>query len=344
MGGSDQRRKGALAAVAAGALVVGVAAGVVVWRRRSARRASSVVTVAPVSPVERPIDVGPPAASSRRRRWTAAVRTNRAQRLLAKIAAAVIVVTAAAILPIHHPAPDQARVALSTGVVRSLPVVGTATPTAPPSEQAPHCRSTLIGTARVDRVVARTAPSMAAPPVASFTRVNPQGAVQVFDLGRWTTDRADRTWYRALLPMRPNGTRGWIQASSLELSRTDYRIVVDQRRFQLRLFRQCRRVRTLPIGLGKDSTPTPVGRFYIVSLMRPTVRHSVYGRWAYGLSAYSDAIRDWTWGGVIGIHGTNDPSSIGRAVSHGCVRMRNADMDRLVTLLPLGTPVRIEPA
>src|SRR5207245_10951806 len=84
-----------------------------------------------------------------------------------------------------------------------------------------------------------------------------------------------------------------------------------------------------PICLGKTGTPPPVGRFYLISLMNPAVPDSIYGVYAYGLSAYSNAITNWRWGGVIGLHGTNDPSSIGKRMSHGCVRMRNRDIVRL---------------
>ena len=75
--------------------------------------------------------------------------------------------------------------------------------------------------------------------------------------------------------------------------------------------------------------------------MKPPRPDSVYGTYAYGLSGFSDVIRTWWEGGVIGLHGTNDPSSIGRPESHGCIRMRNADISWLVRILPLGTPVLI---
>ena len=100
-------------------------------------------------------------------------------------------------------------------------------------------------------------------------------------------------------------------------------------------------VRTFTIGLGKESTPTPNGTFYIISLLRPPTGSSTYGPYAYGLSAFSDAITDWAGGAVIGIHGTDDPSSIGNRKSHGCIRMRNRDIEYLVPILPLGTPVEI---
>ena len=83
------------------------------------------------------------------------------------------------------------------------------------------------------------------------------------------------------------------------------------------------------------------GTFYLASLLRPPTPDSVYGTYAYGLSGYSNVIRDWRWGGLIGLHGTNDPSSVGRYTSHGCIRMFNRDIGRLVRILPLGTPITI---
>ncbi len=162
----------------------------------------------------------------------------------------------------------------------------------------------------------------------------------MFDVFGSALDGRGGLWYRVLLPMRPNGTKGYIRARDLRVFSTDYRIVVSQRRMTLKLFRGCRLVHTYPIGLGRENTPTPVGRFYVDSLLKPPAG-SAYGRWAYGLSAYSEVITDWTGGGIVGIHGTDDPSSIGRRVSHGCIRMRNADIVRLARILPLGTPVLI---
>jgi lipoprotein-anchoring transpeptidase ErfK/SrfK len=141
--------------------------------------------------------------------------------------------------------------------------------------------------------------------------------------------------------MRPNGTTGFLPASALQLSQTPYRLDVDRARFRLTLWKGCRVVGRYPIGFGKTGTPTPVGRFYVISLMKPPTPDSVYGVYAFGLSAYSDAITNWRWGGVIGLHGTNDPASIGKRMSHGCIRMLNRDIERLAKILPLGTPITI---
>jgi lipoprotein-anchoring transpeptidase ErfK/SrfK len=231
------------------------------------------------------------------------------------------------------------KIARGTGVASVSP-----TPSSPgsPVPVARACaRPTLIGTVRIPKATARVAAGPRAKTVATFARVNPQGATQVFDLDETVTGVDGKTWYRALLPMRPNGTKGFIPASALRLTQTSYRIDVNQARFKLTLWNGCRVVGRFPIGFGKIGTPTPIGRFYLISLMRPPVANTVYGPYAFGLSAYSNAITNWRWGGVIGLHGTNDPSSIGKRMSHGCVRMRNRDITRLAKMLPLGTPIRI---
>jgi lipoprotein-anchoring transpeptidase ErfK/SrfK len=201
---------------------------------------------------------------------------------------------------------------------------------------------TLIGTVGIGRVTARRAPSPWAPAIGSFDRINPQGAPQVFDLGGRAEGPTGDGWYRALLPIRPNGTWGFVPETSVRVAEVPYRIVVDRERLTLTLWEGCTVVATYPIGLGKESTPTPNGTFYITSLVRPPIPDSIYGPFAYGLSAFSDAITNWEGGGVIGIHGTNDPASIGDRRSHGCIRMRNEDIERLVPILPLGTPVAIQ--
>ena len=73
----------------------------------------------------------------------------------------------------------------------------------------------------------------------------------------------------------------------------------------------------------------------------PPTPDSIYGAYAYGLSAFSKVITTWKWGGVIGLHGTNEPSSIGHRVSHGCIRMHNRAIEYLARILPLGTPITI---
>ena len=190
-------------------------------------------------------------------------------------------------------------------------------------------------------IVARVAPRSSARAIASFPKINAQGAQQVFDLREAVTGADGTLWYRALLPLRPNGTMGFVPATSLRLTQTPYRLAVDRLRLQLTLWSGCSVIRRYPIGMGTADTPTPKGTFYLSSLMKPPTSTSVYGSYAFGLSAYSSAITDWRWGGMIGLHGTNDPASIGKRMSHGCIRMRNADIEHLARILPLGTPIEM---
>ena len=225
--------------------------------------------------------------------------------------------------------------------IPATPAGSTAPPSQPVPSVKPCARPTLIGAVATGAVTARTEPGPFATKVASFEKVNAQGAQQVFDLQEAVTGLDGATWYRALLPMRPNGTTGFVPGSALRISQTPYRLDVSQSRFRLIVWKGCRVAARFTIGLGKSGTPTPVGHFYLISLMKPPTPDSVYGAYAFGLSAYSDAIRDWRWGGVIGLHGTNDPASIGKRMSHGCIRMRNQDIERLARILPLGTPITI---
>ncbi len=204
----------------------------------------------------------------------------------------------------------------------------------------------LIGRVVVDSVEARADPSLEAPIVATFEKTNPQGAPQVFLLlSHHPRDPAGAPgdWYEALLPVRPNGTTGYVPADALLVRSSPYRLVVDRHAYTLTLWDGPRPAEIFEVGIGQGATPTPVGLFYLVSLLEPPVEGSVYGKYAYGLSAYSEAIsdEDWNGGAVIGLHGTNDPKSIGRASSNGCIRMRNRDIAKLAAVLPLGTPILI---
>jgi hypothetical protein len=212
----------------------------------------------------------------------------------------------------------------------------------PPIVPIPPCeRPTLIGRVIAPTIAARTGPDYRAPVIATFTRRNLEGARQVFDLGGLLRDHDGDVWYRALLPIRPNGTSGYVPASAVSVVQTEYRVAIDRHHLRLALWRGCSKLKVFPIGLGKESTPTPDGRYYIIALLKPPITGSIYGNYAYGLSAFSDVLTHWADGGIIGLHGTNDPSSIGDRKSHGCIRMYNWDISKLVRLLPLGTPVEI---
>ena len=173
--------------------------------------------------------------------------------------------------------------------------------------------------------------------VRSFGNPQPSGAPLVFLL-----DLRQGDWLRVFLPARPNGRTGWVRTDDTAVRGLRYRVDVLRGAHRLRLYDDDALAREFPIAVGTRDTPTPGGTFYLKELITPTNKGGFYGPYAYGLSGFSEVYQRYGSGeGVIGLHGTNDPGSIGRDVSHGCIRLRNADITYLARLLPLGTPVRI---
>jgi hypothetical protein len=151
----------------------------------------------------------------------------------------------------------------------------------------------------------------------------------------------DAEWLRIRLPGRPNGRTGWIPRDALgPLTRLTTYFEVDRRRLRATLYEGGERVWRSRVGVGAPGTPTPKGRFYIRQRLRNLGGSPPYGPWAFGTSAYS-VLSDWPGGGVVGIHGTDQPQLLPGRVSHGCVRVPNAAIRRLARLMPIGTPVRI---
>jgi hypothetical protein len=190
-------------------------------------------------------------------------------------------------------------------------------------------------------VMARSAPSRAAGAVARLSRRTPEGTAHpllVLDRAR---DGAGRVWVRARLAVLPNGTTGWVPRAALSGYRSvRTRLVVDLERLRATLLRDGRPLLRAPVGVGKPQWPTPRGRFYVRNkLVR--YRSDFYGPLAFGTSARSPVLTDWPGGGFVGIHGTNRPELIPGQVSHGCIRLRNWDIERLGRLMPVGTPITI---
>ena len=119
------------------------------------------------------------------------------------------------------------------------------------------------------------------------------------------------------------------------------RLVVSRGRLRATLFRKGRRIWSARVGIGKPGTPTPAGSFYVRERLRLGRGGGPYGSFAFGTSAYSPGLSDWPGGGVVGVHGTDKPGLIPGRVSHGCVRLRNGDINKLRRLMGLGTPVLI---
>lgn len=149
-------------------------------------------------------------------------------------------------------------------------------------------------------------------------------------------------WAEVRLPTRPNGTTGWIRTDAVKLYVVSGRIEVDLSDRRLTYYENGRKVLAAQIGVGSSHSPTPIGHFYVTDSVTLTRKGTPWGPHALGLSARSDRITSFNGGdGIIGIHGTSTPASVGGAVSLGCVRLDNEMITRLHALVPIGTPVEI---
>jgi lipoprotein-anchoring transpeptidase ErfK/SrfK len=149
-------------------------------------------------------------------------------------------------------------------------------------------------------------------------------------------------WIHVYVPTRPNGSHGWIRASSVRLARDPFRVEIQLGEHRITVRNGSRVIVAEPIGVGRSVVPTPIGTYFIVELLRQPNPSGPYGPYAFGLSAFSNVYQSFGGGpGSIGLHGTNEPWLLGHDVSHGCIRMSNAGIQRLAALLPLGTPVII---
>lgn len=150
-------------------------------------------------------------------------------------------------------------------------------------------------------------------------------------------------FYRVLLPTRPNGSFGWIRQGDINLLRHNHRIEVNLDEFRLTLFSHDQVIFETTVGVARDNAPTPLGIYYTTELLEPTTPNSVYGAFAYGLSGFSDTFVTFNGGpGQLGIHGTNDPETLGTNVSAGCIRLHNDDITRMVDEFKVSPGVPVE--
>ena len=177
-----------------------------------------------------------------------------------------------------------------------------------------------------------------------FGRENVNGYPTYFGvLGKRVSKDCRARWYRVQLPIRPNGAIGWVRASAIRLEPVDLRIEVDVSRRHLTLFRSGTRVLEATVAVGASATPTPIGRYYVNQRLVPDDTSGPFGPGAIGISAFSPVLTGWVQGGPVAIHGTNEPWSIGHAVSNGCIRLPNDTLERLFKVVPPGAQVIIHP-
>jgi hypothetical protein len=202
-----------------------------------------------------------------------------------------------------------------------------------PAPDAKHGRSRGWLTARVARPV--------------LLRVSPGGA-RIARLGTRTEFGSPRvlsvvrrrgSWLGVMSPQLGNGRLGWVHASKVRLGRVRESVVIElsQRRLEVRIGKRV--LRTVHVGVGRSSSPTPLGRFAVTDRLRIT-GSTPYGCCALALSGHQPNVPvDWEGGDRLAIHGTPDPRTVGAAASLGCLHAAARDMRRLLRDVPLGAPV-----
>jgi lipoprotein-anchoring transpeptidase ErfK/SrfK len=146
-------------------------------------------------------------------------------------------------------------------------------------------------------------------------------------------------WVEVAVPARPNGRTGWVEAAVLRLEPVSGEIRVDVGRRRMTVALAGEDVVVTEVAVGSDAHPTPTGTYFVTDRVRPDDADGPYGSFALGLSAYSPTLTEFDGAdGQVGIHGTDRPDSIGRAVSNGCVRVPS-EIEEVLSRVPLGTPV-----
>jgi lipoprotein-anchoring transpeptidase ErfK/SrfK len=211
-------------------------------------------------------------------------------------------------------------------------------PAAPTAAAAPASQALVV---LLGGHVARAAPKGHARPIEAVAGRRPLTAVRTVlpVLGRGGRDDA---WVRVRLPGRPNGHSGWISTDRTRATTTPWRIRVALVTRRVIVFDEGRAVRRFPAIVGKPSTPTPRGSFFVEEPLSLSPYESG-APFALATSARSDALQEFDGGpGQIALHGTgNLPGRLGTAVSHGCVRLGRAAITWLARRIGAGVPVSI---
>jgi lipoprotein-anchoring transpeptidase ErfK/SrfK len=149
-------------------------------------------------------------------------------------------------------------------------------------------------------------------------------------------------WLKVNAPIRPNGAQGWIKASEVTTYTHDYYVLIELAAKRISVYKGTKLLLSDKAGVGKSTTPTPLGSYYTTELIKTKKKNSPYGPFAFGISAFSEVFQTFGGGdGRVGMHGTNSAASVGQASTNGCIRLQNTIITKLRNTLPLGVPVDI---
>lgn len=251
------------------------------------------------------------------------------RRLLALLLALLVVALGALGLVLARDGDAEPVVAPSTTTTTTVPP--TTTTTLPPTEVP---RSTPLAT-----------------PKGEIATYDGPGGAEVGTVGFWygypmtmpiVETKGD--WVRIMLPERPNGATAWVQRAQVDLSSSPWRMVLDLSDTEVRVFKDGSEVWSAPVGIGKDSTRTPTGSYFVAVIEKPGP--AGYGPIVLNLNAHSEDIESWQGSGdaITAFHGPFGAEELIRAgggkVSNGCVRMLTEDQLKMDPIA-LGSPVDI---
>jgi len=190
------------------------------------------------------------------------------------------------------------------------------------------------------RVSVRNKPALSGKVIKIMKYFRPDFRVQEILAVKSVKDAHDSWWYKISVPGRPNGRMGYIPADSVDLAPTVAQIIVHRGKRTIDVYKHNKHVWHGKVAVGAPGMETPLGHYYVAATFVP-YKDPFLGVYALETSAYSK-LSDWPGGGVVGIHGTNAPYLLGKAVSHGCVRVSNTTAKKLKRYTPVGTPILIK--
>jgi L,D-transpeptidase-like protein len=131
--------------------------------------------------------------------------------------------------------------------------------------------------------------------IADFGQLNVNDYPTVFGVvGKFVRADCQVAWLKAELPIKPNGSTGWIRAQDVDLAAVKTRILVDLSARRVTLYRSGRPILSSPAAIGAPATPTPTGRYYVNQRLVPADPNGPFGPGAIGVSAFSEVLTGWT--------------------------------------------------
>lgn len=241
----------------------------------------------------------------------------------------------------NDPTPSGARRG-GSGLATALVTAAIACAFVAPAAAAPAPASQPLVVLLHDHV-ARTGPNAHAGRIESVASRRPLTRARTVlpILGRASSQKRG-SWLHVRLPGRPNSHKGWISTNRTKLTSTGWRIVVKLSTRRVTVYYGDRARRHFRAVVGKPSTPTPRGSFFIEEALALS-SYETGGPFALATSARSNVFQEFEGGpGQIGIHGTNNlTGALGTAASHGCIRLGTRAITWLARRIGAGIPLTI---